>query len=154
MSLNELFAAQEACAERWLLFYPARKQEHEHAVETIIYGCSKPADAGKSTHISRVTESKALRLSKTWADADWISAVEYCMGSYTNQQRLLLDIRWRQTQGRTDVSGFREPWIEDAILHYADRTGHWPHVNTVSAWWRDMVTTLARWVALKGGFNE
>lgn len=153
MNILELLAAQEYCAENWLLYYPARKRDYEEAVETIVYGCSKPADAGKTTHISRVTENKAIRLASTWTNSEWIKAVELCLPSFTPQQMRLLKIRWRQTEGRTEPLGLREAWIEDAILHYADQTGHWPHNNTVSAWWRGMVLSLTRVVGMKGGFN-
>jgi len=153
MSIREQLCAHEEIAEEWLLYYPARKADIEHTRGDIIDGSSKPSDAGKTTHISQVTANKAIRLSRTWDDADWLAAVEHCYSEFPEHYKRLLKIRWGQLDGRIICHVGRPGWIEDAILHYADQTGQWPHNNTVSKWWRDMVVTLTRWAEYRGCYK-
>lgn len=149
MRYANLFAEQEFEAEKWLLYYPILRAECEMKRQEIIDGSSKPPDEGKTTHISQVTCNKAVRLSGTWDENKWICDVEFVIGQFPPCYRTLLEIRWRQILAAPDPKRGRPAWIEDAILHYAELTGEWPHNNTLSAWWRDMVVTLARWVNSK-----
>ena len=144
---RELFADIDFEAEKWLTHYPDFKRDHELNRLEIIEGSSKPSDEGKTTHISQVTANKAIRLSKTWDADEWIRAVEFVAERFPAHYKRLLEIRWKQAaQIRDEYKKGRPAWVEDAILHYADQTGEWPHPNTISGWWRDMVVTLARWI--------
>ena len=152
-ALRDFLADREAIAEEWLLYYQHRKREIDEQRQDVIDASSKPADAGKSTVISQVAANKAIRLSRTWNDADWLAAVEYCYNQFSDKQKRLLQIRWHQVSGKLVCNIHRAPWIEDAILHYADQTGEWPEVNTISRWWREMVVCLSRWAEARGCYK-
>lgn len=149
--LHSFLAAREEIAEEWLLYYQHRRQEIGDRRDEIIDAGTKPTNGGKTTVVSDVCANKTIRLSRTWDDKDWLDAVDYCYQHYSDKQKRLLRIRWRQVTGKI-ICG-RQPWIEDAILHFADQTGEWPEPNTISRWWREMVIELSRWAEARGCYK-
>ena len=149
--LHAFLANREEIAEEWLLYYQYRKQGIEETRGDILDAGAKPESGGKSTLVSDVCANKTIRLSRTWDQKNWIAAVEYCAQHYNDKQKRLLQIRWRQVRGKI-ICG-RQPWIEDAILHFADQTGEWPEPNTISRWWREMVVELSRWAEARGCYK-
>ena len=158
MNFAERIAAQDALAEFWLLSYPAKKHLCDLAREEVLHAAPKPADEGKTTHISRVTENKALRLSSTWCDKAWCDTIECCLSEWKAnrpQWYRLVHIRWelgRQKRSKRQVG--KPGWVDASIELYAEQTGSEPYRNTVSGWWRAMVLQVARYAAERGCFRS
>jgi hypothetical protein len=156
VNLNDVLSAQEREAEEWLLYYPERKAQLSDRRAVVLESSPKPADAGKSTKISTPTQNKALRLEDTWPEATWIDAVEYCVGQFEDHKIHLLKIRRhiiKHNLCRNTVPVGRPAWLDKAGEMYEDESGRGVHANTLSAWWRDMVVSLARIAGNRGCFK-
>ena len=148
------FAAQNKCAERWLLEFPERRQSYiDQLGEFTELASVRYTGMPGGSAVSSPTQSKAISLVTLDESRLWIMTIEDTERTLTEKKLAFLDARrWVDKQIRsTDVQEIGRPaWVDATQARYADwfwrRYGRdsYPDPKTVTQWWNEIINITCR----------